>query len=509
MMLFILARACRDVFWGISSLLCFERTYTLTHSWVKSRKEEEEKKGSQREKKDAQREREREKKRKEKKQKMTIAATAKMMMKTTSCRYYSSRCCYYSSFSSSSSSPSCSRAAVAAAAAAVGSPPLGSQQQRHRQQRTAMRRIRRHDHDNKSINNRRTIKTRATEDDSNNNNNGSATKRVAFLGTPEVAAKVFERLHEASINSDGLFEIAAVISQPGRPRGRGRKSAGPPPPSPVTQSAIDRGVDESKLLNPVKANEPEFLETLTKMNLDLCVTAAYGNFLPQKFLDIPRLGTLNIHPSLLPQFRGAAPVQRCIESGLEETGVTVAFTVLKMDAGPILTQTKYKMNGSEKAHEMLDVLFDIGVDSLIEQLPKVFSGEAGEIAKDQGEEGLSHADKVSSEEGDMDFTELSALQAHNKVRAFDGWPGTKATFIIQDEKKGGEPKEIVVKILTTKVGDSVEGGEKVVKVAKKQFSIPCKDGRYLDVLEVQPPGKKPMDVASFVNGLKGSSVSLP
>ena len=513
MMIFILARACRDVFWGrISSLLCFERTYTNT-LWVKSRKEEEEeKKGSQREKKDTQRERERErekrKEKKKKKQKMTIAATAKMMMKTTSCRYYSSRCCYYSSFSSSSSSPSCSRAAVAAAAAAVGSPPLGSQQQRHRQQRTATRRIRRHDHDNKSINNRRTIKTRATEDDSNNNN-GSATKRVAFLGTPEVAAKVFERLHEASINSDGLFEIAAVISQPGRPRGRGRKSAGPPPPSPVTQSAIDRGVDESKLLNPVKANEPEFLETLTKMNLDLCVTAAYGNFLPQKFLDIPRLGTLNIHPSLLPQFRGAAPVQRCIESGLEETGVTVAFTVLKMDAGPILTQTKYKMNGSEKAHEMLDVLFDIGVDSLIEQLPKVFSGEAGEIAKDQGEEGLSHADKVSSEEGDMDFTELSALQAHNKVRAFDGWPGTKATFIIQDEKKGGEPKEIVVKILTTKVGDSVEGGEKVVKVAKKQFSIPCKDGRYLDVLEVQPPGKKPMDVASFVNGLKGSSVSLP
>ena len=96
-----------------------------------------------------------------------------------------------------------------------------------------------------------------------------------------------------------------------------------------------------------------------KMNLDLCVTAAYGNFLPQKFLDIPRFGTLNIHPSLLPQFRGAAPVQRCIESGLEETGVTVAFTVLKMDAGPILTQTKYTMNGSEKAHEMLDILFDI------------------------------------------------------------------------------------------------------------------------------------------------------
>ena len=204
-------------------------------------------------------------------------------------------------------------------------------------------------------------------------------------------------------------------------------------------------------------------------------------------------------------------MQRCIESGLEETSNDGVDLVLKMDAGPILTQTKYTMNGSEKAHEMLDILFDIGVESLIEELPKVFTGEAGEIAKDQGEKGLSHADKVSSEEGNLDFSALSALEAHNKVRAFDGWPGTKATFRIQDDKKGGEPKEIVAKI---RDGDKscamgVEGGEKTIKDAKKQFSIPCKDGNYLDVLEVQPPGKKVMDVASFVNGLKGSSVSLP
>ena len=112
---------------------------------------------------------------------------------------------------------------------------------------------------------------------------------------------------------------------------------------------------------------------------------------------------------------------------------------------------------SEKAHEMLDILFDIGVESLIEELPKVFTGEAGEIAKDQGEKGLSHADKVSSGER---WSLAHFLRWDNKVRAFDGWPGTKATFRIQDDKKGGEPKEIVAKILTTKVGGSVEGGEK-------------------------------------------------
>ena len=336
------------------------------------------------------------------------------------------------------------------------------------------------------------------------------TLRVAFLGTPEVAARVFERLHDASLASDGMFEIATVISQPGRTRGRGRSSKRPPPPSPVTQSAMDRGFSESVLLNPVKANEEAFLDTLKGMHLDLCVTAAYGNFLPQKFLDIPRLGTLNIHPSLLPAFRGAAPVQRAMESGVEETGVTVAFTVLKMDAGPILTQKKYTMNGSEKAREMLDKLFDIGLESLIEELPNVFSGEAAKVAKEQGTETLSHADKVSAEEGILDFNELSALEAHNKVRAFDGWPGTKATFQVRGEEGKGETKEIVAKILTTKIGAKVEAivDAKRIIVSKKQFSIPCCCGNYLDVLEIQPPGKKAMPIASFINGLKGSSVYL-
>jgi methionyl-tRNA formyltransferase len=337
-------------------------------------------------------------------------------------------------------------------------------------------------------------------------------KRIAFLGTPEVAAKVFNTLCESSQKSNGLYEVCAVISQPGKPRGRGRTGDDNKPlPSPVTQKAIDNGFDDSQLLNPMKANEEEFLELFRKMDVDLCVTAAYGNFLPRKFLTIPKYGTLNIHPSLLPQFRGAAPVQRAIEQGVEETGVTVAFTVLKMDAGPILTQTKYKMKGSEKAHEMLDILFDMGVNSLIEKLPIVFTGEAANIAKEQGEETVSHADKVSSEEGNLDFSKLSALEAHNKVRAFDGWPGTKATFLVKDDTKG-ETKEIVAKILTTKVGNAIQPGddaERVVVIGKKQFSIPCKKcGNYLDVLEIQPPGKKAMDIASFVNGLKGASVSL-
>ena len=133
-------------------------------------------------------------------------------------------------------------------------------------------------------------------------------KKLVFLGTPEVAASALEAILDAAEAPDAAFEAHAVVSQPGRPRGRGRSKSGPPPPSPVAEAAMRRGIPEDMVLCPVKANEPDFLQRLRDMEPDLMITAAYGNFLPQKFLDIPRLGTLNIHPSLLPQFRGAAPV---------------------------------------------------------------------------------------------------------------------------------------------------------------------------------------------------------
>lgn len=160
-------------------------------------------------------------------------------------------------------------------------------------------------------------------------------QRLVFLGTPDVAASALEAILDAAAAPDAEFEVHAVVSQPGRPRGRGRSKSGPPPPSPVAETAIARGVPEERVLCPVKANEDAFLDALREMQPDLMVTAAYGNFLPQKFLDIPRLGTLNIHPSLLPQYRGAAPVQRALEHGAAATGVSVAYTVLAMVGGKV------------------------------------------------------------------------------------------------------------------------------------------------------------------------------
>ena len=357
---------------------------------------------------------------------------------------------------------------------------------------------------------RRTTTTTTTTRAMGREDAAAATRkrRVVFLGTPECAKEVLARVLDAAEGRESAFEVAAVVSQPGRPRGRGRKSD-EAAPSPVAELALRRGMAEDRVLCPEKANEEWFLDALRALDVDLAVTAAYGNFLPQKFLDIPKLGTLNIHPSLLPQWRGAAPVQRALESGQSETGVSVAYTVLKMDAGPVLRQITRPLKGDEKAPDLLTELFETGVGALLEELPSVFAGDAAARAVPQGEETLSHAAKVSPEEGELDFTKQSALECHNKVRAFAGWPGTKATLKIKangDE----EAKEVVLKIITTRV--STEGDEKAangqVEVTKKVLRVPCAGGGWLEVLEVQPPGKKAMPANAFINGIKGSTVFI-
>ena len=357
---------------------------------------------------------------------------------------------------------------------------------------------------------RRTTTTTTTTRAMGREDAAAATRkrRVVFLGTPECAKEVLARVLDAADGRESAFDVAAVVSQPGRPRGRGRKSD-EAAPSPVAELALRRGMAEDRVLCPEKANEEWFLDALRALDVDLAVTAAYGNFLPQKFLDIPKLGTLNIHPSLLPQWRGAAPVQRALESGQSETGVSVAYTVLKMDAGPVLRQITRPLKGDEKAPDLLTELFETGVGALLEELPSVFAGDAAARAVPQGEETLSHAAKVSPEEGELDFTKQSALECHNKVRAFAGWPGTKATLKIKangDE----EAKEVVLKIITTRV--STEGDEKAangqVEVTKKVLRVPCAGGGWLEVLEVQPPGKKAMPANAFINGIKGSTVFI-
>lgn len=229
-------------------------------------------------------------------------------------------------------------------------------------------------------------------------------KRVVFLGTPECAARSLELLIAAAADGRGDFELAAVVSQPPARTGRKMRLTN----SPVHVTAEEAGLP---VLTPPNAKDEEFLTALADLQPDLCITAAYGCFLPQRFLDMPKFGTLNVHPSLLPLYRGAAPLQRCLEAGDAVGGVTVAFTVLKMDAGPVLRQQTRAMEGDEQFPELLVEMFETGTELLIDALPSVWDGSCQEVLAPQDNEAATGAKKVQKEEAELDLSAISALQA--------------------------------------------------------------------------------------------------
>ncbi|KAG5178909.1 formyl transferase [Tribonema minus] len=320
----------------------------------------------------------------------------------------------------------------------------------------------------------------------------AARKKVVFLGTPDVAAHSLSLLLEASSKGEGGgFDISAVVTQPPARTGRGKKVL----PSAVHQLADQHGLP---VMVPERARDPEFLEALRELGPDLCITAAYGQFLPQKFLDIPRHGTLNIHPSLLPKYRGASPVQRCLQAGDAVTGVTILFTELKMDSGPVLRQRSRALRGDEKAPALLRELFADGAAALVGALPEVWDGSAQPVAQDDAQ--ATEAPKLDAAEARCDFAKEGARAIHNKVRAFAGWPGTWVRLAW-----GGRATK--VKLVTTAVGEGAGRGGRGVVLAGGALEVTCRDGSVLRVLEVQPEGKRVMDARSFVNGARGAAVT--
>lgn len=379
--------------------------------------------------------------------------------------------------------------------------------------------------------------------------------RIAFLGTPAVAAHSLQLLYDYSVlnrqhpsNDSTLsssarainYEIALVVSQPPSLAGRNKKLT----LSPVHELATKLGLP---LLTPDSAKDSEFLDQLEQADIDLCITAAYGNFLPKRFLSIPRCGTVNIHPSLLPRYRGAAPVQRCLENGDSTTGVSIVFTVSKMDAGPIIRQITYPLKGDEKAPQVLMDCFDAGTKSLIELFPRILTGDirynatsgTGANVIYQIEEDATPAPKLNSSDATIDFGTMNASQIHNRCRGYSEWPGIAASFII-----GADATELSrIKIITTHVLPqmpslvSKEGDLRDIKVVKHNkvdmLQVTCHDGSLLGetaasiyihihqrhdphslmclmpcyyqlgISQLQPANKKIMGVRDFVNGLRG------
>lgn len=321
-------------------------------------------------------------------------------------------------------------------------------------------------------------------------------KRVVFLGTPECAEHSLKLLLNAAREGrGGGFEVVGVVSQPPDPPRKKGKSA---TPQPVHICAEAEGLN---LVTPDTAKDEEFLSWLEELKPDLCITAAYGNFLPQRFLDLPAKGTINIHPSLLPLYRGAAPLQRSLEAGDAVTGVTVAFTVLKMDAGPVLRQVERKLDGTEQSDELLIEMFGTGTEQLIDALPSVWDGSCEEVLKPQDGELATKAPKIEKRESEVRFDVLSAAEVHNRCRGFAAGPGiwTEIDF------SNGKPP-VRVKLLKTQLPDepmSGESGSRVIKLKGKALQFTCADNSVLEVLEIQRAGKGSCDGKAFFNGLKG------
>ena len=348
----------------------------------------------------------------------------------------------------------------------------------------------------------------------------AAPRRVIFLGTPDVAAQSLTLLMDAAAaGRGGSFEVVGVVTQPPARSGRGQQLV----PSPVQALAEERGIE---VLAPVSAKDEGFLAALEAIEPDMCITAAYGNFLPKAFLSIPRFGTLNVHPSLLPRWRGASPVQRAVEAGDAEMGVSVVETVLKMDAGPILATRTIETAGDERADDLLQSLFVLGTEALIEVLPAVWDGAAART--DQDEANAVAAAKISKDEAILDLSATSAsdasdasdaiaLRAHNKCRAFVGWPGTSLEIEVIDDDEGAskDPITMRLKVVSTvftppsdeKCAAIVASlGEREVLLVDGMLATVCSDGSLLQITQVQPPNKKPMSARAFWNGLRGATL---
>ncbi len=242
--------------------------------------------------------------------------------------------------------------------------------------------------------------------------------RIAFLGTPELTVEYLSALSLA-----GMTPVV-IVTNPDRPSGRGRLQATPPAPK---LWALSKDI---LVLQPEKIND-EFFEEFQKLNIDISIVVAYGSIIPEKIINLPKYGTLNVHYSLLPKFRGASPVEAAILSGDTKTGVSIQKMKFKLDTGPIIAEEETPIDPDETAPELKDRLNKIAVPLLLKTLPDYFKGKI--IPKEQDENFSTHVKKFSKEDGLLDLS-ANPLENYKKYRAYFAWPRTYF-FIEKDSKK--------------------------------------------------------------------------
>jgi methionyl-tRNA formyltransferase len=302
--------------------------------------------------------------------------------------------------------------------------------------------------------------------------------RLVFIGTADLACPALEQLA-----GQGRFSVVAVVTQPDRPKGRDLELA--PPPVKLTAQRLALPV-----FQPERVRQESAFRTIADWRPDLIVVAAYGQILPQAVLELPRHGCLNVHASILPQYRGASPIQWAILNGDSETGVTIMQMDAGLDTGPILTQETTPILPGDNAQTLHDRLAQIGAALLVRTLPDYVLGKIA--PRPQPKEGATYARKISKEDGHLDWRQ-PALALWNRIRAFTPWPGTFAFLADQS-------KPILLKIWSASVVPAIRGqpGE-IVQVQSDGIMVACgQDG--LRITEVQREGKRRMTVREFLAG---------
>lgn len=299
--------------------------------------------------------------------------------------------------------------------------------------------------------------------------------RVIFLGTPSFAVPSLQALVAAG------HQVLGVFTQPDRPKGRGNQLA----ESPVKAAARSLGLP---IHQPERVRRPEAVEQLRSLAADLIVVVGYGQIIPQTIIDLPPYGILNVHASLLPKYRGAAPIQWAIANGEGQTGVTIMQIDAGLDTGDTLLKAAVEIGPDETAPKLSERLAILGADLLIQTIEQIEQGCARHEKQDDSQATL--APILKKEDGRIDW-QRPAQGIYNRLRGFDPWPGAYTTFRRQS---------LTVTQAAPKAHPALKEG--FLQVEKRSLLVGCGSGTALELLELQPSGKKRMSAEAFLNGYK-------
>ncbi|EUD10053.1 methionyl-tRNA formyltransferase [Providencia alcalifaciens] len=297
--------------------------------------------------------------------------------------------------------------------------------------------------------------------------------RIIFAGTPDFAAKHLAALLETK------HHVVGVLTRHDKPAGRGKKLT----PSPVKILAEEHGIP---VFQPTTLREPDNQQWIKNQNADLMIVVAYGLILPQAVLDIPRLGCLNVHGSLLPRWRGAAPIQRSIWAGDQETGVTIMQMDAGLDTGDMLYKATCPITSEDTSATLYDKLAITGPKALIHTVDLLSSGQCSPEKQDDSL--ANYAEKLSKDEARIDWQQ-SAVQIERCIRAFNPWP--MSYFIVQEQLIKVWQAEVIAQAHNQRPG-------MIISADKKGISVATGDG-ILNITQLQPPGKKAMSAQDILN----------